>query len=110
MSTQKTPILTLTRVAAEKITAHQAITATGAIAAAGEVAIGFSTTDAEMGDYFAVDAIGTSSGIASAAISAGDELEVAAEGKLATKTTGKRVGIALFDAATDEGFEVLICH
>lgn len=48
-----------------------------------------------------VNATGTMVFIASAAISIGDVLEPAAAGKVATRTTGRQIGVALTAASAD---------
>lgn len=110
MSTQKTPILTRTLVAANDLQAWQAITALGAVAAAGESAIGFAVTAAAEGEHVAVDILGTSTGIAGEALTAGVQVQVGAGGKLVALDTGKLVGTALFDAGVNQPVETLIGH
>lgn len=108
MSAQKKPILTITRIATTAITAHSVVTLQGAIAAAGAESAGFAVTDAAVGEYFAVDVIGTSLGIAGAAIAAGAAVQVGTAGQVITQTTGARLGFALFAAGTGAPVEVLI--
>lgn len=108
MSTQKKPILTLTRNAAAAIAKYQAVTATGAVAAAGAEAIGCAVTDADIGDDFAVDVLGTTTGIAGVALTAGQRVEVGADGKLIVAASGASFGIALFGAGADSPVEILI--
>lgn len=108
MSTQKKPVLTITRNATATITAHLAVTLLGAIATAGSEAAGFAVNDAAIGEDFPVDVLGTSTGIAEEALDAGDPLEVGTGGKLAVQTTGARIGYAMFDAGADAPVEVLI--
>lgn len=109
MSTQKKPLLTITRTAAGTISKYLAVTLAGAVAGAGVEAIGFATTDAVSGENFAVDVLGTTTALAGAAINAGAALEVGADGKVITKTTaGARVGWALFAAGSGAPVEVLI--
>ena len=108
MSTQKKPVLTITRTATAAITQYLAVTLAGAIAATGVEGAGLAVTDAAIGDAFAVDVMGTSTGVAGAAISAGAAVQIGTGGKLVTQTTGARFGYALFAAGTDTPFEVLI--
>lgn len=108
MSTQKKPILTITRNATAAISAFLAVTLLGAVATAGSEAAGFATSDAAIGEDFGVDVLGTSTGIAGEAIAAGDAVEVGSGGKLVVQDTGARVGYALFDAGTDTPVEILI--
>lgn len=108
MSTQKKPLLTLTLMATATISQYLAVTLTGAIAAAGSEAAAFAVADAESGENFAADVLGTTTALAGEAISAGDALEVGTGGKLVAQTTGARVGYALYDAGVDTPFEVLI--
>jgi hypothetical protein len=108
MSTQKKPVLTITRNATATITAHVAVTLLGAIAAAGSEAAGFAVNDAAIGENFPVDVLGTSTGVAGAAVDAGDPLEIGTGGKVVPQTTGARIGYAMFDAGIDAPVEVLI--
>lgn len=108
MSTQKTPVLTRTLVAVTALQAWQAITALGAVATAGDSAIGFAVTDAAVGEHVAVDMLGTSTGIAGEALTAGAQVQVGTGGKLVTLDTGKLVGTALFAAGADQPVEILI--
>lgn len=108
MSTQKKPLLSLTIMAAAVIAQYSAVTLTGAVAAAGSEGVVFATSDAEIGENFTADAIGTTTALAGEAISAGDALEVGTGGKLVVQTTGARVAYALYDAGVDTPFEVLI--
>lgn len=108
MSTQKKPILTITRNATAVITAHLAVTLAGAVAASGTEAAGFATSDAAIGDDFGVDVLGTTTAIAGASISAEAAVQVGSDGKVVTQTTGARVGWALFAAGSDAPFELLI--
>lgn len=108
MSAQKKPILTITRSATGAITAHRAVTLAGTVAATGAAAVGFSVADAAIGESFAVDVIGTSIGIAGAAIAAGAALQVGTNGHVITQTTGNRIGFALFAAGTGAPVEVFI--
>ena len=108
MSTQKKPLLTITRKATASISQYLAVTLTGAIAAAGTEAAGFATSNAAIGDDFAMDVLGTTTGLAGEAIEAGEPLEVGTGGKLMVQNTGARVGYALYGAGADSPFEVLI--
>lgn len=108
MSTQKKPILTLTRKAAVAIAKYQAVTATGAVAAAGAEAIGCAVTDADIGDDFAVDVLGTTTALAGEVLTAGLRVEVGTAGKVVEATTGASLGITLFGAGADSPVEILI--
>ncbi len=108
MSTQKRPVLTLTRNATAAITKYLAVTAAGAIAAAGADAIGFATHDAAIGEDFAVDVLGTTTAIAGATLSAGARVQVGTGGKVVAHTTGVSLGVLLFGASADQPVEILI--
>ena len=108
MSTQKKPILTITRVATAVITAFQAVTAAGAVAAAGADAVGFATHNAATGETIAVDVLGTTTAIAGAALAAGARVQVGAGGKVVAHTTGVSMGVLLFAAGADQPVEILI--
>ena len=108
MSTQKKPVLTITRNATVAITACLAVTAAGAIAAAGADAVGFATTNAAVGEDFAVDVLGTTTAIAGAALTAGARVQVGTGGKVVAQSTGVSMGILLFAAGADQPVEILI--
>lgn len=107
--TQKKSILTLSILAAAAIAAEHFVTATGAVATAAGNAIGTSVTDANDGDLFAVDVLGTSVVTAGGAFSEGDYLEVGANGTAVELAAGVAVAIALQDAsASGDRVEVLL--
>lgn len=108
MSTQKKPLLTITRNATATISKFLAVTATGAIASAGGDAVGFATHDAAIGEDFAVDVLGTTTGIAGATLSTGARVQVGTGGKLVAHTTGVSIGVLLFAASADQPVEILI--
>lgn len=108
MATQKTPVLTRTRPATGAISAYLAVTALGAVAAAGSEAFGWATSDAAIGEDFAVDLLGTTTALAGEAIAAGADVEVGADGKMVVHDAGAKCGVAMFAAGADQPFEMLI--
>lgn len=108
MSAQKKPILTLTRKASATLLKYQVITALGAVAALGAAGFGVVTEDAASGDAIAVDVLGTTVVVASTTIADGAKVQVAADGKVVTATTGVPIGIALQPAVANEPFEILL--
>ena len=108
MSTQKKPLLTLTRKASATILKYLAVTAAGAVANAGADAIGFATHDSVSGEDLAVDVLGTTTAIAGAALSSGARVQVGTGGKVVAHTTGVSMGILLFGAGADQPVEILI--
>lgn len=109
MSRQKIPLLSLAVVATAAITANRFVAPTGVHATAAGRALGVATEDAAIGDAVAVDVIGTTTVEASAAIAAGAQIEVAANGKAATLDAGVAVGRALEAAGADgDMIEVLL--
>lgn len=89
-----------TNEASAAITGGRLVEVTGprrvAHAAAGSTKVlGAAATDAATGEDVLVLRGGVQNLVGSAAITAGAELEAAAAGKVVTKTTGARVGIAL---------------
>lgn len=108
MSTQKRPVLTLTRSATAVLLKYQLVTVLGAVATAGAAAFGAVVTDAAVGDDIAVDVLGSTTLIASANIADGARVQVAANGQAVTATTGIPVAIALQDAVAGEPFEALL--
>jgi hypothetical protein len=85
------PILTLTAKASAAILPHRFVGHAGAYPTAAASALGVSRTKAADGEDFQVDVLGTSLVEASAAILAGASVEVAADGKAVTKSTGVAV-------------------
>lgn len=108
MSTQKLPVLSITRKATAALAKYQYITAAGVVAAAGAAGLGLVTTDADSGDDITTDVLGTSTAIAGAAVADGARLQVGTGGKLITATTGVPVAQALEAGTTDQPFEVLL--
>lgn len=106
---QSHSVLTLSFKASAALSANTFVTATGAVATAAGNAVGVARSDAASGDLCPVDVLGTAKVIASAAISAGARVEVAAGGKAVTQSAGTTVGIAL-EAASAAGdvIEVLL--
>jgi hypothetical protein len=94
--------LTLSIPAAAAVLANRGITATGAVPAAGGNVIGFTRTEGAVGDLVPTDAAGTVLATAGAAIANGAALEVDAQGRVVTRTSGATVGRAL-KAATGAG-------
>lgn len=108
MSTQKLPLLALTRKASAALTAHQLVSALGAVATAGGPILGAAVTNAANGDDVALDVLGTTTLIADGAVTDGMALEVGADGAATENADGMIVAIAL-EAAADEGlFEALL--
>lgn len=106
---QKSPILTLTVVAAADVNACRAIGLDGNYASAGGHMHGVSATNGYTGDNLAVDVAGTSLLEASAAVSADELVEITASGKFAPVDTGKAVARAVTPAGADgDVFEALL--
>jgi hypothetical protein len=97
--------LTLSVEAAAALLANRAVTVSGAVPAAGAAVIGFTRTSGESRDVVPVDAGGTVTAEAGAAIAKGAALEVDDLGRVITKTTGVTVGRAL--AAADAAGAVI---
>lgn len=108
MAASKIAILTLSVTATAALAAHRAVELDGTYPAAGANSLGITNTAGASGDRVPVDVVGTTIATAGGAVAAGDELEVGADGKLVTKTTGKTVARALAAAADGELFEVLL--
>ncbi len=109
MGSQKLALLSITRIATAVILARQFVSPTGAVATAAGSALGVATQDvAASGDAFPCDVLGTTTVVASGAISDGDTLEVGANGAAIVKTAGVVVAVALEDAADGELLEVLL--
>lgn len=100
--TQKIPTLTLSITAAAALAAERFVTAAGAYPSAGGNATGITTTSAANGAPVGIDVLGTSIGTAGAAIAKNAYVQVTADGKVITRTSGVAVAIAL-QAATADG-------
>lgn len=79
-----------------------------ALAGAGERAAGILQNDPASGKVANVMALGVSKAVYGASVTAGAELEVDANGKLITASTGKVVGIALESGSANEIHSVLL--
>ena len=114
---QKTPILTLTAIAPSAVTKYRFVDYDGSMCdAAGDNPFGVSVTDADVGDAFAVDVLGTTKVEAGAAIPLGAKgltpVKTDAAGKaIAQGGVGSIAGYAL-EAASAAGavIEVLLVH
>lgn len=95
------PAQQLSIAATAALTARRFVTAAGAVPAAGSNAFGVALSDAVSGTQVPVVTLGTAPVVAGAAIAAGAAVEVAADGKAITKTTGIAVGRALTAASAD---------
>ena len=105
----KIQVLVLSVIASQDVEAHRAIDQDGSYTALGGSSFGVSDTRAYAGDQLALDVLGTSILEAGAAITKGDLLQVGANGKYVTKTTGQTVARAMADAAADGSvFEALL--
>jgi len=93
--------MTLSVAATAAIGEYQAVGYDGAVATAAAAMQGLSVTDADLGDLFAVDVLGTGIAIAGGSVAVGAALEVGAGGKLVTKAAGVTVARALQAAALD---------
>jgi predicted RecA/RadA family phage recombinase len=110
MSNQFRPILSLGVIAGGALAACRFITPAGAYPAAGADTLGVTRTPAlASGDRVLVDVMGTAAVEAGAAITAGAEVEVLADGRITPKASGKARGKAL-EAASGAGkvIEVLL--
>lgn len=113
MKGEFTDILTLSIVAKAAITANQFVDADGNVAAADEKGVGIARNKAAIGEVFPVGVVGTFPAIASAAITVGAQLAVAAGGKVkpvvvtTVAIAGSVVGMAL-EAAAADGDEILV--
>jgi len=97
---QAISVLTLTVKASATVASNRFVTAAGAQAAANSAPMGVSRTAAANGEAFAVDVLGVTTCVASAAISENSRLNVAANGTVATaSSTHPVVGVALEAAA-----------
>lgn len=93
--------LRITRKLSAAVEANRFVTFAGGVAAAGGTAAGPAYVKGAANDYVAVTVLGVAVAEAGAAISAGAELQVGADGKVITRTTGKTVAWAMEDAAAD---------
>lgn len=94
MSQQSISLLALAVVATAALTSRRFVTGGGAVATAAGNALGVARSDGAIGDRVPVDVIGTAVVEASAAIAANAAIEVAADGKAVTATTGEVVARA----------------
>lgn len=109
MAASNISLLTVGIVATAAITQYRATTAAGAVATAAGVAVGFSNTDAAIGERVPTTVVGTAIATAGAAIALGAAVEVGTAGKVVTKSAGVTVGRALQAAAADgDLIEVLV--
>ena len=104
---QGNAVQTLSIKAAVKLNRGVLVTLAGAIAAAAKDAHGVAQTDAEIGDLVAVTVAGTAVAKAAAAITAGQRVQVGANGTITPHTTGVPVGIAIENAAANAETEFL---
>ncbi|WP_445364401.1 capsid cement protein [Microbulbifer sp. ANSA003] len=106
---QSISLLTLTLAATAAISAGRFTAGDGTTASAGGNALGVSRCSAEAGEDFPVDVIGTAQVTAAGAIAVDDAIEVGADGKAATKSSGVTVARALQAASSDgDSIEVLL--
>ncbi|PHR68497.1 capsid cement protein [Alcanivorax sp.] len=109
MSAQKIALLTLTAAATAANTQHRFVGFDGAPAAAAGNALGVGVVDAEIGDDFGVDVLGTTVVEAGGAIADGGAIEVGADAKAVAQSAGVTVARALQEAAADgDLIEVLL--
>ncbi|ULU26599.1 capsid cement protein [Dyella terrae] len=99
---QNHPVLTLTLQATAAVNAQTFVDYTGATSAAGGNAAGVARTNANPGDLFPADTLGTTVVIAGAAITAGQRLQSDANGNAIPKAAGVAVAVAL-EAASAQG-------
>lgn len=107
---QSIPLLTLTRVAGEELTAHRFVDVAGEVPDPGDDALGVTRSDAADATPTPVDVLGTTIVEAGEAIAAGDHIAVGSDGKAAVYADGDVcVGLAL-QAASGDGvlFEMLL--
>jgi len=84
--------LTLTVTAAATLQPMRGVTTAGAVPAAGAAIAGFTRTGAISGDLVSVDCGGTVMAETGGAIAVGAAVEVDAQGRVVTRTTGATVG------------------
>ena len=95
-------VMRLTVTPSAAVTKNRYLTIAGAVPAAGATALGPAYMDAAANEPVAVTVLGTAEVEASAAIAAGALVEVIADGRIVTRTSGVVVGRAL-TAATAAG-------
>jgi hypothetical protein len=110
MATLKNDIDVMSRTyeAAGTISAGQPVGIDGAAAAAAAAILGIAKADVVSGDYDSVLVIGECELVASAAITAGAEIECAGTGQVRTLAAGQKIGRALTAAAA--GGDVIKCY
>lgn len=106
---QSIPLLTLTIAAAAAITAERFVGHDGNPAAAAGNTLGVARSEAETGEDFPVDVLGTAVVEAGGAIAVGGAVEVGTAGKAAAQSAGVTVARALEEATADgDRIEVLL--
>lgn len=99
MAASAIKILTLSVVATAALAQNRAVTGAGAVPAAGGRCLGFADFPAAIGERVALGVVGTTTAEAGAAFANEAELELDAQGRVITKTSGVKVGRALSAAA-----------
>ena len=99
MAASAITILTLSVVATAALAQNRAVTGVGAVPAAGARCLGFTNNPAAVGERVPVAAVGTAPAEAGAAFANEAELELDAQGRVITRTTGVKVGRAMQAAA-----------
>lgn len=89
---QSIPVLTLTVNAAAALTKYRFVGGDGNPAAAAGNALGVNVADASVGDYVAVNVLGTTIVEAGGAIAANAAVEIDASARAVTLNTGVKVG------------------
>lgn len=105
---QKTPILTLTAIAAAALAAERFITASGAYPTARQGAWGATTTSANTGEVVAVDVLGTTIATAGAAFAKDASLAIGTSGKAVAAEAGDVIVARALEAATGDGARVQV--
>ncbi len=111
MGRQNTSVLTLSVKATAALTNETFVGPTGAVAVAAGNALGVTRSDAAIGEFAPVDALGTTMVTAGAAIAAGAAVEVGAAGRAVTKAAGVAVGRLAPDsvaAANGDRVEIIL--
>lgn len=111
MSGQKISILTLTRLAVASVISGHFVDTTGAPAVSGTLALGVAAENAEAGDMFPVDVVGTTTIIANGAVMDGSPLEIGPNGTAQAWVGGDNnhcVGYALESAEDGQSFEIFL--
>lgn len=109
MAAAANKLLTLSVVATAALAQYRAVTGTGAVPAAGARCLGFTDTAADVGQRVSVGVLGTTIAEAGAAFAADTALELDAQGRVITKTTGVTVGRAIGAAsAAGQMVEILL--